>query len=73
MNQLHCSNCNVSLSGGLDTFGPVGEELCHSCFLSPMPETESSIILDDYEASLDLEPQIMQLYQQLHDKNTPAA
>jgi len=28
-----CAKCGEPLSGGIDTFGPVGEPWCQSCFL----------------------------------------
>lgn len=38
---LHCIACNTPLSGGLDTYGNPGAELCWSCFgYEDMDETE---------------------------------
>lgn len=31
---LECFFCHKPLTNGLDTFGPVGEEVCQSCYLS---------------------------------------
>jgi hypothetical protein len=31
--QLTCTICGKELSGGLDTFGDIGEELCQDCWI----------------------------------------
>jgi hypothetical protein len=31
MSELYCRNCSKPLYGGLDTFGPVGQEVCFVC------------------------------------------
>ena len=31
MRELNCTACNVALTGGFDTFGEVGEEMCADC------------------------------------------
>lgn len=31
--ELHCSSCGVELTGGLDTYGDIGKELCFRCNL----------------------------------------
>ncbi len=43
---MNCTLCNVPLSGRLDTYGPVGDELCWACY--------SEHILGEYEAQMEL-------------------
>jgi hypothetical protein len=47
MRQIHCSICNTHLTGGLDTFGDVGFELCQACHVEQELEIEA-----DYQITL---------------------
>lgn len=40
MSDLHCVYCTRPLSGGLDTYGLVGEEQCFDCYLTPEAEVD---------------------------------
>ena len=33
--KLACDGCGTPLSGGVDTFGEPGQQLCFGCFMSP--------------------------------------
>lgn len=39
MSACACDNCEAQLSGGLDTFGDPGENLCWDCFSDPRRAT----------------------------------
>jgi hypothetical protein len=40
---IMCSNCGRRLSGGLDTFGNCGQELCRDCWFDPDLTTAVSL------------------------------
>lgn len=35
---MNCACCGKALSGGLDTFGDAGAEVCHGCWCAAEPE-----------------------------------
>jgi hypothetical protein len=39
---IHCTICEKLLFGGLDTFGPIGKELCRSCFLEDTEDIQET-------------------------------
>lgn len=47
--QLHCTCCHTPLTGGLDTYGDVGEEMCWECWSSFMDDTERATITSHQE------------------------
>lgn len=44
---LICTSCQKSLTGGLDTFGDVGQEMCWDCYSSFMEPMEFINVADD--------------------------
>ena len=36
--KMNCMICKTELSGGLDTYGDVGSEVCRECHLDLMPD-----------------------------------
>lgn len=38
MNTLKCTCCEAPLSGGLDTFGDVGCDMCWTCYSALLPD-----------------------------------
>lgn len=44
---LHCTICGTPLSGGLDTYGDVGRELCQRCDLELSYESASDAASDE--------------------------
>lgn len=55
MIQLVCTRCSVPLSGGEDTFGETGVELCYPCHLSLMIESAVLPLIEDDDYSLMVE------------------
>jgi hypothetical protein len=51
MSKLNCSHCGVVLSGGIDTFGQVGTEMCCQCYFGEREECGVLHVEDSYEAS----------------------
>lgn len=49
---LKCWSCNNPLSGGLDTFGAIGQEQCWNCFIHEYPIFQSDPE-EDLEEILD--------------------
>lgn len=45
---MNCSLCNKPLSGGMDTFGEVGQEMCWDCYSSLLIEGEEEEITEWY-------------------------
>lgn len=60
MSDLHCSICGKELSGGLDTYGKVGEELCFDDYFYP-PEQDDLIEAEYQDAIDELEEEIRDL------------
>lgn len=52
MDNLHCSVCGKALSGGLDTFGDVGFELCFEDYANP-PDDDDPLIEAEREDAID--------------------
>lgn len=49
MNHLKCTCCSEPLSGGLDTFGDVGREMCWTCWSSFMEMPRANETTPDME------------------------
>lgn len=50
---MTCTICGQVLTGGLDTYGDVGQEFCHECYLSlleekPEPHIDIRTLMRDY-------------------------
>ncbi len=44
---MNCINCRKELTGGIDTFGIVGAELCQQCFFDRQPDSERVQLFKD--------------------------
>lgn len=65
---MNCSACNKALTGGIDTFGEIGAELCMEHFFAPPPPTEDDLRVAELNDELDaLQEEIEDLESQLSD------
>lgn len=73
---MNCSVCDKPLTGGIDTFGELGTELCMEHFFAPPPPTEDDLRIAELNDELDaladeiedLEDQLRQLKDDQYDK-----
>ena len=60
MNHLNCARCSTLLSGGKDTFGHMGEEMCYTCHLEYQDE-EYNLLSEMNAVPLQIEQQEINL------------
>lgn len=63
--ELHCSSCGVELTGGLDTYGNPGLEICERCFSSG--ELPGSVRADKLAELEDLKTRASDIQDELSD------
>jgi hypothetical protein len=70
MSDVACTKCGCPLSGGLDTYGQVGDEQCFDCFMTPDLSEDVDLLkaeLSDARARLsDLEDEMGAVEDDVH-------
>lgn len=64
---MNCKRCGKELSGGLDTYGMVGEELCFDCHFTPEPPPVDKTLASLLEEAQDAKSLVEQCEWDLFD------